>query len=236
MQSITPPTFPARPVNGGPLEKLRRTPGHKVWEPKVNGWRAWEHAPTRAMFNRHNLPLSIAKEFEPVCTAIQTRYQAGRTPEWLDTEAFERRHNYGRGSLVLLDFVYEPMAPLAQRLADIYGLWGANDGKHAPIAKAWHFLHEPPPENALLYFAYTFTDYGIAPPTKKDWSEDEQHYAGEDVDGIYTGWRLMQAMNKKLGAEVFEGLVAKRLDSQYPVQLRSPAAEFPFWMKHRWAF
>lgn len=233
---ITPPCYPARPVNGGPLPNARRTNARTVWEPKVNGWRAWEHAPSQAMFNRHNQPLSIAGEFAPVCEAIQQRFLAGRTPEWLDTEAFERRHNYGRGSLVLLDFVYQPAATLEQRLTDIYQLWGSADGAHAPIAKAWHFLHEPPPPDSLLYFAYAFTDYGIAAPSEKDWSEADQHYAGEDVDGIFTGWRLLQNMNRQLKAEVFEGLVCKRLDSRYPVQLRSDSEEFPFWTKHRWQF
>ena len=38
------------------------------------------------------------------------------------------------------------------------------------------------------------------------------------------------------GATYYEGIVAKRADSRYPLQLRSPSIEFPFWMKHRWQF
>ena len=79
---ITPPCYPARPVNGGPLPKAQPKHGDWVWEPKVNGWRAWEHAPTGAMFNRENKPLSIAAEFAPVCARIQARFQAGLTAEF----------------------------------------------------------------------------------------------------------------------------------------------------------
>jgi hypothetical protein len=31
------------------------------------------------------------------------------------------------------------------------------------------------------------------------------------------------------------GCTAQRV-LEYPLQLRSPEVEFPFWMKHRWAF
>ena len=34
----------------------------------------------------------------------------------------------------------------------------------------------------------------------------------------------------------YEGVVAKRAQSSYPVQLRDPEAPFPGWMKHRWAY
>ncbi len=46
----------------------------------------------------------------------------------------------------------------------------------------------------------------------------------------------MQALNREWGVEYYEGLVAKRADSLYPIQLRSPGAECPFWIKHRWAW
>jgi len=49
-------------------------------------------------------------------------------------------------------------------------------------------------------------------------------------------WRLLPTYNQHFGCPFYEGLVAKRADSKYPMQLRSPAEEFPFWVKHRWAF
>jgi len=234
MNTLTPPSYPARPVNGGPLPKARRKRGAWAYEPKVNGWRAWLHVPTGQMFNRQNEPLSIAGEFSKTAKELRERFVGmdgdAFVFEWLDVEAFERRHNLGRGSLVILD-VPLPAADYLARQQSIYSLLVA-PGR----ARSWPFLHEPPPENSLLSFAYSFTDYGIASPASEEWQSDEGHYRGEDVDGIHTGWRLLQAANQTLGAEVFEGLVAKRVDSLYPVQLRSPDEEFPGWMKHRWAY
>ena len=37
----------------------------------------------------------------------------------------------------------------------------------------------------------------------------------------------------ELGCEFFEGVVMKRADSIYPVQLRSPRADCTGWVKHR---
>jgi ATP-dependent DNA ligase len=40
------PSYPARPLNGGPLELAPPKPGQWGYEPKYNGWRALVHAPT----------------------------------------------------------------------------------------------------------------------------------------------------------------------------------------------
>jgi ATP-dependent DNA ligase len=59
-------------------------------------------------------------------------------------------------------------------------------------------------------------------------------FAVEEADAV---WDKLQNRNRSiLGCEFYEGLVAKRADSTYPLQLRSPDAEFPGWVKHRWAF
>jgi hypothetical protein len=232
---ISPPSFPLRPVNGGPLPQARPKRGRWIWEPKVNGWRAWINTHAGQAYNRKNEPLSIEREFAP----ILARLKAANLPIiWLDTEAFERRHPLGRGSLVLLDFApgvypggYTLPLDLTLEQRQIF-MEEATNG----LAVPWRFLHEPPPENSLLYFAYTFNDYGIAAPTDADWLPNELRYRGEDFDGIHTGWRLLQDANRRLGVELFEGLVAKRTDSRYPLQLRTPDQEFPFWMKHRWRF
>jgi len=39
--------------------------------------------------------------------------------------------------------------------------------------------------------------------------------------------------NRALGCDFFEGVVMKRADSPYPVQLRSATEEFRGWVKHR---
>ena len=98
---MTPPSYPLRPVNGGPLPLARPKRGRWTWEPKVNGWRAWINTAAGQTFNRKNEPLSIEREFAPILAKIKA---ANLPIIWLDTEAFERRHPLGRGSLVLLDF------------------------------------------------------------------------------------------------------------------------------------
>jgi hypothetical protein len=60
---MRPCTYPARPLNGGPLDRALSKSGPWHYEPKYNGWRALVHAPTGTMFNRHGQRLSIEKEF-----------------------------------------------------------------------------------------------------------------------------------------------------------------------------
>jgi hypothetical protein len=50
------------------------------------------------MWNRHGERLTIARDFAPALEILK-RSQF----EWLDVEALERRHNLGRGSLIVLD-------------------------------------------------------------------------------------------------------------------------------------
>lgn len=232
--TIHPPSFPLRPVNGGPLPKARAKHGRSIYEPKVNGWRAWLHTPTGTMFNRENERLSIEREFTAAArqAASHPPIHSSTHPdcfEWLDVEAFSRRHKYGQGALVILDAPGVPgiYDERQQAIYDRFVPTGA--------AGSWKFVHEPPPENRLLTFAYGFTDYGLAAQGKV-WDERADHFQGEDVDGIHTGWVKLQRANQQLGAEVFEGMVAKRTDSLYPLQLQSATREFPFWIKHRWAF
>jgi ATP-dependent DNA ligase len=49
-------------------------------------------------------------------------------------------------------------------------------------------------------------------------------------------WTELRRLNTRWGCDFYEGLVAKRADSVYPIQLRNPDSEFPFWIKHRWAW
>lgn len=214
-----PPFFPARPVNGGPLRKALPKAGDWYYEPKVNGWRALVHCPTGTMFNRRGERLSIESEF----AAALGKLHAVLDPHfvWLDVEAFERRHRFGRGSLVILD------VPLC--LGD-YNFRHQAIHAHlvAPgIATSWAHEQLAPPESTVLKFAYMYE------------SIEQQTRHGWKADGCLApeaAWERLQAVNHSLGAELFEGLVAKRGDSRYPRQLRSPDVEFPFWVKHRWAY
>ena len=82
-------------------------PKRGLWyaEPKLNGWRALIHTPTGTMWNRHGALLTIAECFRPALAALAKL--ASRGIVWADCEALERRHNLGRGTLVVLDAVPE---------------------------------------------------------------------------------------------------------------------------------
>jgi hypothetical protein len=82
-----------------------------VWyvEPKLNGWRAIIHTPTGTMWNRHGALLMIADCFRPALVALTKLADRGLV--WADCEALERRHNLGRGTLVVLDVVPVSSAP-----------------------------------------------------------------------------------------------------------------------------
>ena len=49
-------------------------------------------------------------------------------------------------------------------------------------------------------------------------------------------WDSMQTINQRLGCAFYEGVVAKRSDSSYPIQLRNPDAHCSYWIKHRWSW
>ncbi len=100
-----PPTFPARPINGGDLTKVREKFGEWFFEPKYNGWRTLFHAQTGAMFNRLGQRLTIEPEFAAPLAGLRQAC-SGYTVEWVDCEALERRHDIGRGTLIVLDWLW----------------------------------------------------------------------------------------------------------------------------------
>lgn len=112
---MTPPTYPMRPVNGGPLTvgpNATKYSGNNhgfVFQPKLNGWRALVHAPSGIMWNRHGERLSIQKEFLTALDVLR-----GLPFPWLDVEVLDRRHDMGRGHVVVLDWLAQDM-PHAKR-------------------------------------------------------------------------------------------------------------------------
>lgn len=207
------PFFPARPVNGGPLEKARPKLGEWLYEPKFNGWRALIHVPTLTAFNRHGEILTIGAEFQVAMTELRAELAKAQNKlilsashgrerliaqevEWADTEALERRHNRGQGSLVLLDL---PMLDL-------------------PTVSRGYVMREifcP----AIDHCAARNTVYSVPQYT----------------DGP-AAYAECKAANKMLGVEFYEGVVAKRQYAEYPMNNRTGDQETPKWMKHRWAW
>jgi ATP-dependent DNA ligase len=194
------PTFPLRPVNGGPLDRALPKTGKWRFEPKYNGWRSLVHIATGTMFNRHGKLLSIQDEFTGALDALRTTLDADAF-KWADVEALERRHGIGRGCLLVLDVLPEPACA------------------QATCAERRRWLDAVLPELDLAPPGH-FPLLSIPPA----------------IYGTLEAWRDLQLINQRLGCPFYEGMVAKREDSLYPRQLRSPDLEFPFWLKHRWAF
>jgi len=196
-------TYPARPIQGGRLELA--PPKRGVWyvEPKLNGWRAFIHTPTGTMWNRHGTLLTIADRFRPALATLAKL--ADRRLVWADCEALERRHNLGRGTLVVLDIVPESGTPsYEQRRAMLEAL--------IPTAAVFSGTSGLVPCNAVV----------LAPTLRVD----------SHVEALAFYQRLRDA-NRVLGCDFFEGVVMKHADARYPVQLRGATEEFPGWIKHR---
>lgn len=208
---MKPPFHPARPVNGGPLDKARPKIGLWLYERKWNGWRVNVHVPSLACFNRHGEPLSIAHEFGPALQELQralakaqNRLHAAdlhgrdrliaQEAEWADCEGLERRHKRGQGSLIVLDL---PMLNL-------------------PLQKRGFILREI-----------------FCPAMDHCAGRNTVYSSPQYIDGA-AEYSACLAVNRTLGTELYEGVVAKRADSFYPLHAANPQAETGLWMKHRW--
>jgi len=58
-------------------------------------------------------------------------------------------------------------------------------------------------------------------------------FGPEELDALEFYQRLKQ-LSAQWPCPFYEGVVAKRTDSLYPIQLRSAALAFAGWRKHRW--
>ena len=197
-------TYPARPIQGGRLELAPPKRGLWYAEPKLNGWRAIIHTPTGTMWNRHGGLLTIADCFRPALAALAKIAPRGLV--WADCEALERRHNLGRGTLIVLDVILEFGTPsYEQRRSMLESLLPCNSVFDGDTLR-------PVPCGAVV----------LTPARRVD----------SHADAIAFYQRLRDA-NRSLGCHFFEGVVMKRADSPYPVQTRSATEEFRGWVKHR---
>ena len=123
-------TFPARPIQGGRLELAPPKRGLWFAEPKLNGWRALIHTPTGTMWNRHRSLLTIADCSRPALAALAKLGNSGLV--WTDCEALERRHNLGRGTLVVLDVSLESRTPTYEQRRDAHADECGAPRRHVP--------------------------------------------------------------------------------------------------------
>ena len=197
-------TFPARPIQGGRLDLAPPKRGLWFAEPKLNGWRAIIHTPTGTMWNRHGTLLTIADCFRPALAMLAKLASHGLV--WADCEDLERRHNLGRGTLVVLDVIPESGMPIyTARRAILESLLPCDPVFDGDTAR-------PVPN-----------DTAVLMPTR---------LADSHADALEF-YQCLRAANRPLGCDFFEGVVMKRADSIYPVQMRSATEEFRGWVKHR---
>ncbi|WP_207910725.1 DNA ligase-like domain-containing protein [Chthoniobacter flavus] len=170
----------------------------------MNGWRALIHTPTGTMWNRHGALLTIADCFWPALASLAKL--ASRGLVWADCEALERRHNLGRGTLVVLDVVQEAKTPsYEQRRAMLESLLPRDPVFSGDTTRSV-------PINAVC----------LTPNLRV-----------EDQAGALTFYARLREANRALGCDFFEGVVMKKAGSSYPVQLRSAMEECRGWCKHR---
>jgi ATP-dependent DNA ligase len=194
-------SYPARPIQGGKLDRAPKKIGLWYAEPKYNGWRAVVHCPSGTMWNRHGGRLSIAHEFDAALRGLKKLSATGLV--WADCEAMERRHNVGRRSLIVLDWIpdfgsptYEERRVFLESLLPLERM-SLGEGTMA--------------EDSVL----------LAPSIAETNGQALQLY------------RSLEAINCSVLADVFEGVVMKRAVSAYPVQLRSASEDSRALIKHR---
>ena len=198
--AIKPPTYPARPISGGPLVAGTILVGTWYYEPKYNGWRTLVHVPSGTMWNRQNTSLTIQSEFAGVLVKLK------ETPfEWLDCEALERRHNLRRGTLIVLD---APIPFPSDNRPWTYERRRQHLEQHFPMLNT-----DVKPQEHEIYIPPSL-------PLANAWAVN--------------WYEQLKEINRQWGAEFYEGVVAKRADSLYPLQTRSAKEEFRSWVKFRW--
>jgi ATP-dependent DNA ligase len=194
-------SYPARPIQGGKLDRAPKKTGLWYAQPKYNGWRALVHCPSGTMWNRHGGRLSIAHEFDAVLRELRKLSECGLI--WADCEAMERRHNVGRRSLIVLDWIPDAGSPTYEHRRE--------------------FLESLVPLERMSLGEGTMPEDSVLLTPSID-----------DKDGAALRlYESLRTINQTAKADVFEGVVMKRAESLYPVQLRSATEESRCLVKHR---
>jgi hypothetical protein len=210
---MNPPTFPARPMTGGPLERARQKLHPDMWryEPKINGWRVLIDVRNKKLWSRYNQPSSVEHKYASVLDRLTGMFD-GVVPTWLDGEILgQRTPTMGRGSIIIFDVVWPQLTEQHKE----WNLW----------YERRRFL------NATLGGEAELWDVEQTP--RQDTIYHLPNVCDDEAEEFYQRLKLI---NTRLGVELYEGLVAKRVDREYPMQLASPAKETTNWIKHRWDY
>jgi hypothetical protein len=199
-------TFPARPINGGHIQHALPLLAARCRRG------AWSYEPKyngwRAMVHCPSGAM-WNRHGQPLSITAEFAPALGKLArsdfEWLDVEALSRRHKLGRGSLIVLDC---PGIPL-------------DDSCYVRRAQALYTgIVQAGLGECLLQCAEPGDNSLYIPPA----------YGEEERDEL---WQQLQDFNRVAGCEFYEGLVAKRDNSLYPIQLGDPNRETTDWVKHR---
>lgn len=96
-------SYPARPINGGPLQRMRINVSEYRFQPKLNGHRTLVHVPSGTAWNRKGDLLSRAGSHIKALATLKAAVDATETPdafEWLDCEG-----RPSEGALTVLDVI-----------------------------------------------------------------------------------------------------------------------------------
>jgi hypothetical protein len=107
MLNPSPPTYPARPMNGGRLEKAEPLDVEEWrYRPKYNGRRVLLHLPTMRTWNRqleeNNWTFPALKKLKEI---IEMSDLWPPVLEWLDLELLYGKTSVGKRSVIVLDYV-----------------------------------------------------------------------------------------------------------------------------------
>lgn len=213
------PTYPMRPMTGGPLSRLLSDSltGGSGWlaQPKVNGWRALIHVPTLSVWNRHGDALTIADEFQGALEELWLVHSdALRDKEcgdWLDCEMLSRRHGVDKGCIIVFD------CPQCQWPRVSCAALGVR-----VMALEYALPPHASPSMIGINNPVCASESCILPldPDKR-WAQ------------LQWLWLNLQQRNKMIGADYYEGIVLKRCDSLYEHQTISASRETTAWIKCR---
>lgn len=199
------PSFPAYPTTGGRIEKAPKKVGPWIFQPKVEDWHAVLHPATGQVWNQYGKPSSITGKFVAALAILK------RCPfEWLDVGLMNNRHPLMRGCIIVFDLMVPDMLFWQRR------------------AKLEEFFETLPLASELLNCGG-----GRTPKVCYDRVFLINQIAANTRFEAVSLSRVLETQNAIVGRKFYEGLVAKRTDKPYPMQLRKAKEPTPWMMKHR---
>lgn len=202
---MQPHTYPARPVNGG----------------------EWPRARALTPFN-------------PQERAAEPKVNGWRTLVCLQTLAMFERRNQPLSIAAEFQTALERLRGMECQdiqFADCEAL----ERRHG-FARGTLVLLDLIPSGLSLHLTYRQRRsdlegcFPIAPLDPRQWCEPV-YLLPNDLNPD-TAWTILQDLNREAGCKpnspFYEGLVTKRWDSRYPIQLIHPERECAAWVKHRW--